>query len=144
MTWEQVVIVVVSIIGSVGVWWLNERSKRRHEDYKRREERYSRPLSNLSGFYEGMESRKLKQKFLNELNLCWLYCSDDVVTEAYAFIETVKSGQEEPDAERSRLAFGQFLLTIRKDLLKRKVVTKTKLTPDVFQVLAPGKGSGIC
>jgi len=144
MTWEQVVIVVVSIIGSVFLWWLNEGSKRKHEDYKRREERYSRLLSNLSGFYEGMESRELKQKFLNELNLCWLYCSDDVITKAYDFIDTVKSGQEDPDAERSRLAFGQFLLTIRKDLLKGEVITETKLTPDVFQVLAPGKTSGLC
>ncbi len=143
MTWEQVIVfvpvvgVVVSIIGSVIVWRLNEGSKRRHEDYKRREERYSRLLSNLSGFYKGMESKELKQQFLNELNLCWLYCSDDVVTEAYAFIETVKGGQKEPDSEKSRLAFGQFLLTIRKDLLERKVVTDTKLTADVFQVLSP-------
>ena len=83
----------------------------------------------------------LKQQFLDELNLCWLYCSDDVITTGYTFIETVKSGQLEPDAEKSRLAFGQFLLTIRKDLLIRKAITETNLTPDVFQVLAPSKGS---
>jgi len=141
MTWEQVVIVVVSIIGSVFLWWLNEGSKRKHEDYKRREERYSRLLSNLSGFYTGMEDRELKQKFLNELNLCWLYCSDDVITKAYAFIDSVKSGQREPSAEGSRLAFGRFLLTIRKDLIKGEVVNETKLTPDVFQVLDPGKST---
>jgi len=141
MTGVQVIVVVLTIIGSLITWRLNEGSKRKHEDYKRREERYVQLLSSLSGFYTTSENSVLKQQFLDELNLCWLYCSDDVITKAYTFIETVKSGQSEPDAEKSRLAFGQFLLTIRKDLLIRKAITKTNLTPDVFQVLAPSKRS---
>lgn len=44
--------VFVPVAGATLVWWLNERSKRAWEAYKRREQSYSELLTTLRGFYE--------------------------------------------------------------------------------------------
>lgn len=125
------------LAGAASAWFLNERSKRAAEEYERKEKKYAALTEGLQGFYESAESpeaKKHKARFLEELNKSWLYCPDDVIQKAYAFLATVHTDAA-ADAEQKQQAVGEFMLAIRKDLLSRKAVRKTKLTPRNFKHL---------
>ena len=78
--------------------------------------------------------RNLKQNFLDELNQCWLYCPDDVILKAYAFLDTVHTGAATDDATKESHC-GDLVAAIRRDLLSRKVPAKTQLTSKHFRHL---------
>jgi hypothetical protein len=71
-------------------WWLNERRKRQAEEYARKEESYRGLMLSLRGFYASAEDLALKQEFVNQLALCWLYCADEVIIKANAFVVRTK------------------------------------------------------
>ncbi len=118
-----------------GVFY-NEHSKRIYEEYQRREERYSQLLQSLKGFYVSSPSKELREEFLNQLNLCWMYCPDEVIQKGYKFLFMVHTGAEDKytNAERAK-ALGDFVLAIRKDLIDREPLEKTELTPEDFKRL---------
>ena len=134
MDWTQ--LLVVGFTAAVGfvTWGLNERSKRRFEDYTRREARYVQLVRGLRGFHVGSEDRGAKETFLSELELSWLYGSDDVVRAAYAFLQTVKTGQRTSEEER-RVAAGNLVVAIRGDLLRRAPLKRTSLKASEFELL---------
>ena len=72
--------------------------------------------------------------FLDQLNICWLYCPDEVIKKAYTFLETVNTNQKQNDLVKENAA-GDFVLSIRRDLLSRKLVKKTKLLATDFKHL---------
>ncbi len=82
----------------------------------------------------GLENKELKTEFLNQLNLCWMYCSDDIIHRAYDFLNMVRPGQEHSDQEREK-AVGALILAIRKDRINRKLLRKTSLKPEDFKHL---------
>ena len=134
MDWTQ--LLVVGFTAAVGfvTWGLNERSKRRFEDYTRREARYVQLVRSLRGFHVRSEDHGAKETFLSELELCWLYGSDDVVRAAYAFLQTVKTAQRTSDEER-RVAVGNLVAAIRGDLLRRAPLKRTSLKASEFELL---------
>jgi hypothetical protein len=134
MNWTQVLVGIVALVGGFLTWDLNERSTRAHEDYVRREARYSSLVSSLSGFTVESQSAEQKGAFLSELNLCWLYCSDGVIRRAYAFLDTVSVGQSQPDDVKQK-ALGEFMVAVRRDLLEGKAIGGTDLTPEDFRLL---------
>jgi hypothetical protein len=100
-----------------------------HQDDFRKEERYRELLRCVRGFYEDVNDRTLKQAFIDEVNLCWLYCSDEVIRKANAFLNAVKGSDVDVDTER---ILGDFILAVRKDMLARTVATSTELTASEF------------
>ena len=78
--------------------------------------------------------KELRLKFLDQLNICWLYCPDDVIKKAYEFLDTIQANKIQNDATKEN-ALGEFILAIRKDLLSRKLVTRTELLPSEFRHL---------
>ena len=60
---------IISLIGafviSLITWSLNERSKRIYEEYKRKEEKYSKLIRALRGFYTSSFNKELRDEFLN-------------------------------------------------------------------------------
>ena len=129
-----VIVVIITFTSGFVSWLLNERSKRVYEEYKRKEERYSELIRSLKGFYVGSPSKELKDEFLSQLNLCWMYCSDEVICKAYKFLLMVHTGERCPDVKKEE-AVGDFVLAIRKDLINRKPLKKTKLRPEDFKHL---------
>jgi hypothetical protein len=111
-----------------------ERSKRIYEEYKRKEERYSELIRSLRGFYVDSFSKELRDQFLNQLNLCWMYCPDEVVHKAYKFLLMVHTDKKFSDYEKER-AVGELIFAIRKDLINRKLLRKTELKPEDFKHL---------
>lgn len=121
------------LFGAVVAWFVNEWRKRLWEQYQRKEASYKELLRCLRGFYVGInDAEKLKGEFLDQLNICWLYCSDEVIRKGYAFLDTVHS-QQALDSSTREQAMGAFVSSIRNDLLSRKLVRKTKLTSSNFR-----------
>jgi len=129
-----VILALIALVGAVLTWRLNERSKRIYEEYKRKEEKYSGLISSMRGFYVDSHNRELKSEFLKQLNLCWMYCPDEVIYKAYDFLNTVRVGQKCSDEEKEK-AVGELMLAIRRDLIERKPLKATNLKPEDFRHL---------
>lgn len=95
-------------------------------------------IKSLKGFYlssvSAEDSKRLKNQFIDQLNLCWMYCPDDVIQKAYKFIDSVHTGGE-PSDEEKEMALGGLILAIREDLINQKVLSKTSLKPEDFKLL---------
>ena len=123
---------VLPLFGAVIAWFANEWRKRLADQYQRKEANYKELLRSLRGFYFGtVNANELKLEFLNQLNAAWLYCPDDVIQKAYAFLYTVH-GESSSD-EKKEAALGEFVAAIRKDLLSRKLVRSTSLSAKDFR-----------
>jgi len=123
------------LLGAVAAWFLNEWRKRLWEQYQRKEASYKELVRCLRGFYIGInDSEKLKGEFLDQLNICWLYCPDDVIKKGYAFLDTVHAQQVSDDRTKEE-TMGDFVSSIRNDLLSRKLIRKTNLTARDFKHL---------
>jgi len=124
-------ITLITVIAGFITWGLNEKSKRIQESYKRKEERYAELIKSIKGFYVNSDSPSLKGNFLQQVDLCWMYCPDDVVIKLYAFLETVKTNSS-TDVQKET-ALGEAMVSIRNDLLKDSKI-KSNLTPDQFKI----------
>jgi hypothetical protein len=109
-----ILILLFTALGYIFFWFLNEWSKRSDRENRRKEERYKKLINGLSGYVEPGDT-KLQNEFKNELNLCWLYCPDDVIRKATDFY--VKVGMNA--ADRSDAA-GELLIAIRRDAMRRR------------------------
>lgn len=119
MEWLDALKISIPVLVAVVGWLLNERSKRRWEQYKRKEDRYVALLENLKGFYVNTDpktTKESKDKFLSQLNVAWLYCPDTIIRTGYRFLGLVSVGGSTPDEERD-LAAGELVSQMRKDLL---------------------------
>jgi hypothetical protein len=111
-----------SWLAAVAAWFVNERRKRAQEEYVRKEEKYKALLSSIRGFYAESHDATAKQAFLDQLRQCWLYCPDEVIHKANAFLQTVAIGANSKEA-----ALGELVAAIRRDMLSRKGVRGTRL-----------------
>jgi hypothetical protein len=124
LRWERLLagvwvpLLVALLVGAVALvsWSRTAAAERAHQDYVRREQRYAALVSSIRGFHAGGPIDE-KAEFLQELNPCWLYCSDEVIRAGY------------------RLALGALVLAIRHDLIRREPVTSTTLTAEEFKIL---------
>jgi hypothetical protein len=127
-----ILVAIIVLSGTVIGLLYNERSKRRWEILKRKEDRYIELARNSRGFYEkGFQSDRL-EKFIEELNVAWLYCPDDVLDKAKNFLSSVKvsRGQYKMTPED---ALAELIISIRKDLSKSGIVTKTRFSAMDFE-----------
>ena len=123
------------LIGAVIAWFTNEWRKRVSEQYQRKEASYAELIRALKGFYIGApDAEKLRSEFVNQLNIAWLYCPDEVIIKGYAFLDTVHSRQVHSDTQKEH-AMGEFVAAVRQDLLSRKLVRKTRLNGQDFKHL---------
>jgi PAS domain-containing protein len=128
----------VPLVGAVIAWVLNERRRRTWEEYLRKEERYRELLRTLTGFYDHAADSDVRCQFLEEYKRCWLYCSDDVIRAANSAMEVMVEGTTVPMGER-RERIGEFVLAIRRDLLRRALTRKTALVAADYVHVSPGK-----
>ena len=126
--------VVIALIAGFITLFINERSKRSEQEYKRKEERYVELVNALRGFYIDSPDKEKRENFLRQLNLCWLYCPDEVILKAYKFLMMVHTDQKQTVAAREK-AVGEFMLSVRMDLLGRKPVRSTSLSSEDFKHL---------
>ena len=125
---------VVVFVSGLVTWYLNQRSKRIYEEYARKEEKYSGLIRSLRGFYINSFDKELRNEFLNQLNLCWMYCPDEIIHKSYNFLLMAHTDQKHSDEEKEK-AVGELMVAIRKDLISRKPLRKTNLKPEDFRHL---------
>ncbi|MGR2788659.1 hypothetical protein ACUXZW_00195 [Bacillus subtilis] len=120
-TFSPLFVAVLTIFGGFFTWYLNERSKRNQEAYNRKEERYAELVKSIKGFYAMSENKELRSIFLDQVNLCWLYCPDQVICKLYNFLELLEGISTE---EQKLKALGEVFIEIRKDLIKDSKLNK--------------------
>ena len=129
---------IIPVLVALIAWLGNEWRKRQWEEYQRKEARYQELIMALKGFYLSSwnqdESKIMKNHFIDQLNLCWLYCPDEVILKAYAFIDMILADRTRSDEEKE-LTLGELILAIRKDLIGKKVLSRTQLKPGDFRIL---------
>lgn len=123
--WELMLPVLTAILA----WLANEWRKQAWENFLRKERYYQSLITCMGAFFE-TEKEQERREFLNQLNLCWLYCPDDVIKKAYAFLNTFQT-QATHAARKDSVR--ELVLAIRKDL--HPWYRRTKLTAADFQVL---------
>jgi Pyruvate/2-oxoacid:ferredoxin oxidoreductase delta subunit len=123
--------VFLPLVSGVIAWYANERRKRQQEEYIRKEENYKILIRSIKGFYVSSKDSNVIGSFIEQLNLCWLYCPDDVIKKAYEFLHKVHTGANSSDPEKEK-TLGELIVAIRKDLLSRKIIKNTNLTADDF------------
>lgn len=121
---------VLPIIAAAVAWIANDWRRRAGEKYQRKEANYRELLRAMRGFYVASESNDLKKAFLEQLNLCWLYCPDDIIKKANTLMDKIAKSENGKE-----LAAGDFVLAVRKDLFSKKVFRRTRLKPDEFRIL---------
>ena len=126
MWWTDMAKILIPAALSVALvvitWFLNENSKRQWERYKRKEDRYVALLKCVKGFYVDTDptaAKSMKEEFINQLNLCWLYCPDATIQKGYKFLDHVRTGVKKTDQEKE-MALGDFVLQLRMDLISDK------------------------
>ncbi|MEX0739050.1 MAG: hypothetical protein WD071_06895 [Pseudohongiella sp.] len=129
---------LIPLVVALLAWLGNEWRKRQWEEYQRKEVRYQELIKALKGFYLSAwspdESKIMKNHFIDQLNLCWMYCPDEIIFKAYAFIDTAHTSGTCSDEEKE-LALGELILAIRKDLISKKVLSNTQLKSEDFRIL---------
>ena len=128
----------VPLVGAVVAWFVNEHRRRASDEYQRKEERYRELLRAMTGFYAHSSDAEVRRQFIEEYKRCWLYCDDEVIRAANAAMAVMVEGTTVP-MERRLHVLGDFVLTLRRDLLRRKVTRKTALAPDDYVHIAHGK-----
>ena len=124
--------VLAPVVVAIVAWALNERGRRRRDEYVRREARYQELLAGLRGFYVDTLDRAKRLEFLDQVNLCWLYCPDDVIRVAYRFLDSVHTDKALSGEDKERAA-GELVAAIRRDLLSRRTITSTSLDAADFR-----------
>ncbi|MCY4415847.1 MAG: hypothetical protein OXE87_06010 [Chloroflexi bacterium] len=140
MEWDgflPVLSVIAAVLIAVVGWIVNDHANRKTQERIWKEERYNSLLSSTEGFYQGADAHQataLKNEFIRQLQLCWLYCPDKVINKGYAFLATVETGAQSTQEEKQR-ALGEFALEIRNDLLGNGFLVwkQTRLTWSDFQ-----------
>jgi hypothetical protein len=128
--WVPVVVAIIAAVSGYLVREFDKRKEREAEEYRRKEERYIDLLNSLSGM-RATRSRAYLLKFVTDYYLAWLYCPDGVLKRINDFL-SLGNPERPSDEENNKRVFGELILAIRKDLLSRKLVKRTELTPSEF------------
>ena len=76
-------------------------------------------LSSIEGFSaENRDEKKIKE-FLHQLDLCWLYCSDEIIKKGYAFLGSVHREAKTTDEEKEKLVKNG----------RERIIRKSKIFP---------------
>ena len=130
-----------AIVGAMVVillpWFLNEWAKRDFAQRQKKEENYRKLLLHLRYFYRNIDNAGITGydiDFIEEMSICWLYSSDDVIKKGNMFLETVKDNSNVSNKDKKE-AMGNLVAAIRKDNLHWSLSKwkKTELTGNDFK-----------
>lgn len=127
---QQIFIAFIPLLAVIIGWLINEGSKQGYDRKKSKELKYVALLESSIGFYDSVGNTTLKNKFLRELNLAWLYCPDHIIHKCYGFLETVTTDTIYSDVDKEK-AFKELVLALRKETYGKK----TKLAANDYKLL---------
>jgi hypothetical protein len=147
-----------AIILAVLTWFFNEQSKRSDDIYKQKDSRYLQLITSLKSFYiesptpepgdyelsaKKLKNKELLEEFMNQVHLCWLYCSDDVIRKAHAFLLAAQKDRDHSIHAETERAAGELMVAIRRDMDRNSFdklfrlwgKKRSRLTPDDFRYI---------
>jgi hypothetical protein len=131
MNWIPTFLLAIPIIIGLYQWHTEQANKRRFELYIKKEKLYLEMQQNLWGFYGNSSDRNKRQKFIENVQVAWLYCPDSFITICNEFIDNGHVQQNQIGNDEVRLKIvNRLLAEMRKDLLSNKYVANTVLTSD--------------
>lgn len=131
MNWIPTLLLAIPIIIGLYQWHTEQANKRRFELYIKKEKLYLEMQQNLWGFYGNSSDRNKRQKFIENVQVAWLYCPDSFITICNEFIDNGHVQQNQIGNDEVRLKIvNRLLAEMRKDLLSNKYVANTVLTSD--------------
>jgi hypothetical protein len=130
--WLPLIIFATTIFLSILAWYLNERAKRSNKIYLQKETRYLELAELIENLKENEKpgDPDLKPKFIHQINLCWLYCPDNVVR---MIIDLVSKFNNDASQNEREETIADLMVTLRKDLRKRT----TKLNRADYAKVSP-------
>lgn len=149
-----------ALLITIITWFFNEQSKRSDALYKQKDTRYLELISILKEFYAPtpdkesgeyelsdakLRNKKLAAEFAQQVHLCWLYCSDEVIRKAHGFLAALQHAGMSSRDEMEKAA-GELMVAIRKDMDSNSFAKlfmmwgkpNTRLKPDDFKYLNAG------
>ena len=137
----QAAILFLGLGVSVLMWVLNDYGKQKHERRNRKEKAYHNLVEGLKGFLASTRKETvlgLRQDFVEECRLIWLFCPDVVVQKANALLRALKLYNDLDIDKRvaAETAVAELMLAIREDLLGKSWLgwQKTKLKAGDFEL----------
>ena len=147
-----------ALILTIITWFFNEQSKRSDDLYKQKDARYLELVNSLKAFYvesptpepgdyelsdKKLKNKELIQEFMNQVHLCWLYCSDDVIRNAHAFLLAAQQHRDHSTHAETERAAGELMVAIRRDMDRNSFdklfrmwgKKRTKLTSEDFRYI---------
>lgn len=128
------------ILTGIAAWIANEWRKRASDERLRREERYRSLLQNSKAFYVATQDEAAKAKFIEEVNLSWLYCPDAVIRAMYTFLDALRTGAPGGPAE-AELALSTLVLAMRRDIWGVGLLRRTRLSATEYRHVAPSEAT---
>jgi hypothetical protein len=126
-----ITIFIFAASASIIIWYLNERKRRSIQEYKQKEKRYIELIELIEKLKpDEKPSDHLRDEFLHQINLCWLYCPDNVVRKIAELISKLNNDNISQEAKDSSM--NELMITLRKDIRK-----KTKLNQDDYKKIKP-------
>lgn len=126
-----ITIFIFAAFASIIIWYLNERKRRSIQEYKQKEKRYIELIELIESLKENEKpSDNNRDKFLHQINLCWLYCPDNVVRKIADLIS--KLNNDNISLEKKDMSMNDLMVSLRKDIRK-----KTKLNQDDYKKVKP-------
>jgi hypothetical protein len=129
----RVLELAIPLLAAVVAWFVNESRKRAWEEYQRKETNYKALLIASRGFYANALDAQKKTDFLQQVDICWLYCPDEVIRRLNGFLDSVQTGAQSTDVDRTH-AFAELVLAIRRDLLQRRSTGSTSLSREDYRL----------
>lgn len=132
-------ITIIGILGSVTGWIYNEIQKRKLKLLLEKEKRYENIIRLLRNLGEAGANSDKGNEFIVEIQLCWMYCPDEVIKKGNQFLDSMNPKIGEKSQEDIDRIKGEFILELRKDLIKmnksifRFLLNNTKLDSQDFR-----------
>jgi hypothetical protein len=117
---------------------LGEWAKRSYDKYLKKVDRYIELINLIENLKENQKpgDPELQSKFIHQINLCWVVCSDD---EMNKIIDLVSKFNDDRNKECRGKILSDFMITLRRNTLKIMPwdIRKTKLKPEDYEKIAP-------
>jgi hypothetical protein len=147
-----------AVIIAMLTWFFNEQSKRADDLYKQKDSRYLELIQSLKSFYvesptpepgdyelseKKLKNKQLLEEFMNQIHLCWLYCSDEVIRKAHGFLLAAQKDHDQRTHAETERAAGELMVAIRRDMDRNSFdqlfrmwgKKNTRLTPEDFRYM---------
>lgn len=126
-----ITIFIFAASASIIIWYLNEGKRRSIQEYKQKETRYLELIELIEKLEPNEKpSDHLRDDFLHQINLCWLYCPDNIVRKIAELISSLNNDSISQESKENSMS--ELMIALRKDIRK-----KTKLNQDDYRKVKP-------